>query len=74
LQRFQWLEDAEIGALDERWNWLCGWSDPDIDPCNVHFTRGTPDLNGWRNEPFAEEWWAELKETGLKMAAFPLAD
>ena len=51
-----WVPDEEVGALPEEWNWLCGWSDPDIDPKNVHFTRGTPDLPGCEEEPYADEW------------------
>ena len=26
LHRFQWLDDAAIGAVPETWNWLEGWS------------------------------------------------
>ena len=26
LHQFKWLEDNEIGSLDERWNWLEGWT------------------------------------------------
>ena len=73
LHAFRWLKDEEIGGLHEEWNWLAGWSDPDINPAVVHFTNGTPDLPGHRDEPFAEEWRAELKETGLSLAAFPVA-
>jgi hypothetical protein len=73
LHGFRWLSDEQIGALPEEWNWLAGWSDPDINPAVVHFTHGTPDLPGHEEEPFAEEWRAELKGTGLNLAAFPVA-
>lgn len=73
LHGFRWLRNEEIGGLPEEWNWLAGWSDPDIDPSVVHFTNGTPDLPGHQEEPFADEWWAELRETGLQLAAFPVA-
>ena len=73
LHALAWLADAEIGALPEAWNWLCGWSRPEVEPKLVHFTRGTPDMPGHEDEPFAEEWRATLKETGLNLAAFPLA-
>lgn len=73
LHAFSWLKDEEIGGLPENWNWLAGWSDPEIEPTVVHFTNGTPDLPGHEEEPFADEWRAELRETGLNLAAFPIA-
>jgi hypothetical protein len=73
LHKLAWLADEEIGALPEAWNWLAGWSDQSIDPKLVHMTRGTPDFPGHEDEPFAEEWRSALKETGLNLAAFPLA-
>lgn len=58
LHGFHWLNDADIGSLPEEWNWLEGWSDPDMDPKIVHFTRGTPDMEGHEDVPFANDWWA----------------
>jgi len=72
LHTLAWLSDDEIGALPEAWNWLAGWSPPEIDPKLVHFTRGTPDMPGHEDEPYAEEWRAALVETGLRLAAFPI--
>jgi len=60
LHRFCWLEDDEIGALDEAWNWLEGHSDIAIKPKAVHYTRGTPDMQGFENIPYADEWRAAL--------------
>lgn len=57
LHRFCWLKDEEIGALDESWNWLEGHSNPEINPDAVHFTRGTPDIEGYENAPYSGEWW-----------------
>lgn len=56
LHRFCWLPDDELGALDPKWNWLVGHSDPMADPAIVHFTDGTPDMPGFENSPFADEW------------------
>lgn len=56
LHAFNWLEDDEIGELSPRWNWLEGHSDKALDPHAVHFTRGTPDIKGYENAPFADEW------------------
>ncbi len=72
LHQLSWLSDEEIGALPEAWNWLSGWSSPDIDPKVVHHTRGTPDIPKYKDEPFAEEWWAVLRESGTNLAAFPV--
>lgn len=58
LHAFSWLEDDDIGALDVRWNWLEGHSDPGIDPAAVHYTRGTPDMEGYEDAPFSDEWCA----------------
>jgi lipopolysaccharide biosynthesis glycosyltransferase len=60
LHAFCWLEDEEIGALPRKWNHLVGWSDPQIDPAMVHFTSGTPDMPGYENCDYADEWRAEF--------------
>ncbi len=60
LHRLCWLDDSEIGALDPKWNFLVGHSDPAIDPAVVHFTSGTPDMPGYEDVPYADEWRAEL--------------
>lgn len=61
LHRFCWLDDSEIGELDPTWNWLVGESDPAIDPKLVHFTNGVPDMTGYENVPFADEWRSTLE-------------
>jgi hypothetical protein len=60
LHAFCWLEPDDIGALPRKWNHLVGWSDPQIDPAMVHFTSGTPDMPGYSNCDYADEWRAEL--------------
>ena len=61
LHRFQWLDDSLVGAVDETWNWLEGWSSkPDADHPNVvHFTRGGPWFDEWKHVDYAELWLAE---------------
>lgn len=56
LHGFSWLRDDEIGELDERWNWLEGWSSEAWEPMAVHMTRGIPTMKGYENIPYAEEW------------------
>lgn len=58
LHRFCWLEDDQIGELDPAWNFLVGHSDPAIDPKVVHFTEGSPNMPGYENAPYADEWRA----------------
>jgi hypothetical protein len=61
LHRFQWLDDSAIGALPVEWNWLEGWNATPVGgmPKAVHFTRGGPWLEQWRNIEYADLWLAE---------------
>ena len=58
LHQFKWLKDEEIGSLDERWNWLEGWTSNhnNNSPFAVHFTRGGPWFDEWQDVEFAEDW------------------
>lgn len=58
LHGFGWLDDKEIGGLNADWNWLEGHSALRQGIKAVHFTRGTPDIPGYENAPFADEWRA----------------
>ena len=64
LHRFCWLKDSEIGFLPDSWNWLAGHSTSE-DPAIVHFTEGLPNVVGYENYPYAEEW----KEAASCLAA-----
>ncbi|WP_326535352.1 glycosyltransferase [Pseudorhodoferax sp.] len=64
LHGFDWLADELIGMLPEAWNWLEGYSAPGIDARAVHFTRGTPDLPGYEEVPYAAEWHAVRERVG----------
>lgn len=71
LHRFCWLKDKEIGALDPAWNWLVRHSDKTIDPKVVHFTAGCPDMPGYENDDYADEWrsWRDRLARGTQRAA-----
>jgi len=58
LHQFKWLKDNEIGSLDERWNWLEGWTSKHNKsyPYAVHYTRGGPWFKEWQDVEFAKEW------------------
>jgi lipopolysaccharide biosynthesis glycosyltransferase len=71
LHRFQWLDDAEIGALPETWNWLEGWSEKPADghPNAVHYTRGGPWFDAWRYCDYGALWLAEERDLARREAA-----
>ena len=61
LHNFSWLDDNEIGAIHPKWNFLDGWTDELINPCNVHFTTGGPWFKDWKpkrlcDANYAGEW------------------
>ena len=68
LHQFKWLKDNEIGSLDERWNWLEGWTSQHNKnlPHAVHFTRGGPWFDEWQDVEYAEEWLAERDKYLIK--------
>jgi len=68
LHQLKWLDDSEIGSLDERWNWLEGWTSnhSNSEPFAVHFTRGGPWFEEWQDVEFAKEWNRERDKYLLK--------
>ena len=64
LHQFKWCKDNEIGKLDERWNWLEGWTSNhnNSKPFAVHFTRGGPWFDEWQDVEYAKEWINEKDE------------
>tara|TARA_R110000823_G_scaffold254477_7_gene376791 strand:- start:1034 stop:1792 length:759 start_codon:yes stop_codon:yes gene_type:complete len=75
LHSFQWLEDQQIGKLNEEWNWLDGWSPDHVNPKNVHFTTGGPQFINWKHSRaidkiYVQEWenyrFNLLKEEAMK--------
>jgi len=63
LHRFQWLDDALIGAVPETWNWLEGWCDKPArgTPAAVHLTRGGPWMEEWQDVEYADLWLREAE-------------
>lgn len=60
LHRFAWLKDDEIGSLNYLWNWLEGhYSRGDILPKAIHYTRGGPWMDEWKNVDYAQYWLDE---------------
>jgi len=65
LHAFKWLQDDEIGELSPTWNYLVGVNHGLDNPKCVHFTLGTPDMQGYDKQPFADEWYATLEDWAL---------
>lgn len=62
LHGMVWAERGAIGELPPEWNHLAGYDAPGGEPKNVHFTLGTPDMDG-PHSPKTEwdaEWWDAL--------------
>lgn len=65
LHAFRWLQDAEVGDLPSRFNYLVNVTQPMPDQVSIaHFTMGTPDLEDHKSDPFAEEWRAVARRAG----------
>lgn len=65
LHRMQWAREDEIGSVPETWNWLEGWNaqPADAPPKVIHFTRGGPWFENWRDVAYAQLWRDELART-----------
>lgn len=61
LHSMLWAKDEEIGFLPREWNHLVGYDEPTDNARVVHFTNGTPDMEGWGDQPFSEEWRTYLQ-------------
>jgi hypothetical protein len=58
LHRFEWLQDEQIGELDDSWNHLVGINEEPADlPIVLHYTLGSPLYNP--NTKYAEYWKSE---------------
>ena len=60
LHEFEWAES--VGSLPATWNNMIGYYDI-YQPSAVHFTDGGPWLQGFENQPYADEWRAVHEET-----------
>lgn len=57
LHQFDWLRDADIGAMPVEWNWIDGVT-PGA-PKAVHYTEGGPWFSTHKDVPYAREWMVE---------------
>src|SRR5262249_37025452 len=59
LHRFKWTQDELIGDLPLEWNWLVGEYSHNPAAKNVHFTRGGPYFEQYRECDYEAEWFGE---------------
>jgi hypothetical protein len=60
LHRFTWVDDADIGALDLKWNFLVGeYPKPEQTPLAIHYTNGGPWFENHVDIDFGDLWCAE---------------
>lgn len=59
LHQFKWLDgDENIGGLPVEWNYLVNEYEARPDAKLVHFTDGGPYFDEYRNDDYADEWFA----------------
>ena len=64
LHQFKWLENDDlIGELPASWNWLVNEYDYDPNAKNVHFTDGGPYFDEYKEDDYADEWFAARERT-----------
>ncbi len=64
LHQFKWLEsEDEIGSLPPQWNHLVNEYDYSPDAKIVHYTDGGPYFDEYRDDDYAEEWFAMRDRT-----------
>lgn len=68
LHAFKWLQDYEIGELPQEWNYLVGVNTPINNPKLIHYTLGTPNMQGYENCEYSKEWFEELKLANSEIA------
>ncbi len=61
LHRFAWVEDSLIGAVPLEWNWLVSEYPYRADAKIVHFTRGGPYFDEYRDCDYAQDWRTEFE-------------
>lgn len=59
LHQFKWLENDElIGSIPVTWNYLVNEYEKRDDAKLVHFTDGGPYFEEYKNDDYADEWFA----------------
>jgi len=63
LHQFKWLEgDHLIGDLPLEWNWLVGEYEFKDDVKNVHYTKGGPWFEDYKDCDYSQDWFINYEE------------
>jgi hypothetical protein len=63
LHQFKWLEgDHLIGDLPLEWNWLVGEYEFKEDVKNVHYTKGGPWFEEYKDCDYSQDWFINKEE------------
>ena len=63
LHRFHWLDDDEIGSLDQSWNFLVGEYQAEKElPALIHWTVGGPYFDEYRDVEYSDLWRDEKRK------------
>jgi len=66
LHQFKWLEgDHLIGDLPLEWNWLVGEYEHKDDVKNVHYTKGGPWFEEYKECDYSQDWFVNHDECML---------
>ena len=66
LHQFKWLEgDHLIGDLPLEWNWLVGEYEHKDNVKNVHYTKGGPWFEEYRECDYSKDWFVNHDECML---------
>ena len=66
LHQFKWLESEDlIGDLPLEWNWLVGEYEHKDDVKNVHYTKGGPWFEDYKDCDYSQDWFYNYKEAML---------
>ena len=66
LHQFKWLESEElIGDLPLEWNWLVGEYEHKEEVKNVHYTKGGPWFEEYRDCDYSQDWFTNHDECML---------
>ena len=56
LHKFKWTSNNKIGALPEEWNFVPGVTSTTAKPKAIHYTKGGPWFEEYKDEDYASVW------------------
>lgn len=68
LHRFEWCDDDRIGELSPDYNHLVGELPENPNAKIIHYTLGTPCINGYQDQEWSELWYEEFHDMCYSMS------